>query len=54
MIRAHRDRHRRLFLLLALLLPVLLLAALRARPARPELDRPLAELPSSVEMEGGR
>ncbi|GMU65056.1 MAG: hypothetical protein AMXMBFR36_13300 [Acidobacteriota bacterium] len=49
MIRAHRDRHRRLWIALALLLPALLAAALLSRPDAPELDRaidgiaPLAE-----------
>lgn len=49
MIRAHRDRHRRLWIALALLLPALLAVALLSRPDAPELDRaidgivPLAE-----------
>jgi hypothetical protein len=41
MIRAHRDRHRRIFLLLALLLPALLVAALLARPDRPTIEAPI-------------
>ena len=45
MIRAHRDRHRRIFWLLAVLLPALLVAAILARPGRPTLDRP----PTGVE-----
>lgn len=51
MIRAHRERHRRLWLALAILLPALLIAALLARPEVPDIDRaidgvaPLAEEP---------
>jgi hypothetical protein len=41
MIRAHRDRHRRLWITLAILLPALLVAALLARPEVPELERPI-------------
>ena len=45
MIRAHRSRHRWIWLALALLLPVLLVAAFRAR-----VDRPTSEsLPAGVE-----
>lgn len=44
MIRAHRNRHRRLWIALALLLPALLIAALLARPARPEIERPIEGL----------
>ncbi len=45
MIAAHRARHRRIFLALALLLPILLFVALRARPRWPEN----ATLPAGVE-----
>lgn len=44
MIRAHRDRHRRLWIALALLLPALLVAALLARSDAPELDGPIEGL----------
>jgi hypothetical protein len=46
-IRSHRDRHRRIFLLLALLLPLLLAAALLLRPAPALLDSPIEGLPPS-------
>lgn len=41
MIRSHRDRHRRLWLALAILLPALLIAALLARPEGAEIERPI-------------
>lgn len=41
MIRAHRDRHRRFWLALAILLPAFLVAALLARPEVPELGAPI-------------
>lgn len=53
MIRAHRDRHRRIFWLLALLLPALLAAALLARPGRPLLERPPAGIAGFREPGGG-
>ena len=48
MIRAHRDRHRRIFLLLALLLPLLLAAALLLRPAPALLEAPIEGLPPAT------
>lgn len=41
MIRGHRERHRRLWLALAILLPALLVAALLSRPEVPELGAPI-------------
>ncbi len=51
MIRAHRDRHRRLFLLLLVILPLLLIAALRARPGPVRLERAIDGIPSAMEPE---
>jgi hypothetical protein len=48
-IRAHRDRHRRIFLLLALLLPLLLAAALLLRPAPALLEAPILGLPPATD-----
>jgi len=45
MIAAHRRRHRLVWLALAIVLPLLLWSAVRARPERP-LNR---ELPAGVE-----
>lgn len=45
MIAAHRARHRAAWIALALLLPLLLALALRARPDRPRNP----ELPAGVE-----
>lgn len=52
MIRAHRDRHRRLFFLLLALLPLLLIAALRGRPEPAHLERAIDGIPSALEPEG--
>jgi len=52
MIRAHRERHRRIFLLLAILLPALLVAALLVRPDRQTLAAPLAGVEGFRESSG--
>ena len=48
MIRALRARHRAIWLLLALLLPLLLLAAVRARHAPAVQELPAAIVPHAV------
>jgi hypothetical protein len=54
MIRSHRDRHRRIFWLLAVLLPALLAAAILARPRPPVLDRPVPGIEGFREPGGAR
>lgn len=51
MIRSHRDRHRRIFVLLALLLPLLLGAALLLRPEPARLEAPIPGLPPATAAE---
>jgi hypothetical protein len=49
MIAAHRRRHRRIFGVLAVVLPLLLLLALRARPRWPLLRASPAEVGESMD-----
>jgi len=55
MIRALRFWHRRWFVLLALILPVLLFLALRERPVEPMVERLIGlDSPSTPSAQDGR
>ena len=51
MIASHRARHRRIFWTLAILLPVLLFLALRARPTWPRLESSPPEVDGFKEVD---
>ena len=51
MIASHRARHRRFFWALAILLPVLLFLALRARPTWPRLESSPPEVDGFKEVD---
>ena len=53
MIASHRARHRRIFWALAVLLPVLLFFALRARPTWPRLESSPPEVDGFKEVNSG-
>ena len=53
MIASHRARHRRIFWALAILLPVLLFFALRARPTWPRLESSPPEVDGFEEVNSG-